>query len=237
VRSMPVEHLTLGGVPALVAAPRAGTPARGTVLLYHPLGADKSLHAEDLARLAGAGFTAVGVDAIAHGERRVADGVARFLADPAGALLSLVTATAAEVPAIVDDLVARGWATAGRIGIAGVSLGGFVAYGAAIAERRIAAAACIAASPRWGADPRSPHLRVDAFHPVALLSVTAGADGLVAPGAARSLHEGLAPRYAATPERLRYVELEGERHHMSRAGWSLARDEVERWFARFLGPA
>jgi hypothetical protein len=231
-----MERMRVGDVPSLVA--HRGRPeeaaARGTVLLYHPLGKAKELHAADLGTLADAGFLAIGVDAIAHGERRSPDGHARFMADPRAALLEVVSATAAEVPALVDELVRRRWAIPGRIGIAGVSLGGFVAYGAAISDPRIAAAVTIAGSPRWGADPRSPHRHPDRFHPLALLSITAGADALVPPTDARALHRDLERRYAATPERLRYLELPGEPHWMSDEAWSRAREEAERWFDRFL---
>jgi dienelactone hydrolase len=233
-----LARVRFGEVPTLVAS-RTATPVpeRGTVLVYHPLGEDKSLHEDDLERLAEAGFLAVGVDAIAHGERRVAGAYARFRADPFGALLEVVTATAAEVPGLVDALVARGWASPGRVGIVGVSLGGFVAYGAALEERRISAAVCIAAAPDWGPDPRSPLSRPDAFWPLALLSITAADDGLVSPEPARALHAALARRYAAAPERQRHLELPGEGHRMSAAGWALARAEAERWMERFVGGA
>jgi dienelactone hydrolase len=232
-----MERVRLGDVPALVA--HRGSPedaaARGTVLLYHPLGKAKELHAADLGLISGAGFLAIAIDAIAHGERRTSDGYARFLANPMAALVEVVSATAAEVPALIDELVRRGWAIPGRVGLVGVSLGGFVAYGAAISDRRVAAAVAIAASPRWGDDPRSPHLHPERFHPLALLSITGGADQFVLPDDARALHRELEPRYAATPERLRYVELTGEPHWMSAVAWSSARAEAERWFERFLG--
>jgi dienelactone hydrolase len=232
-----MERLRFGEIPALVAS--RGDPAsaarRGTIVLYHPLGKDKDVHAGDLERLAGAGFLAIGVDAIAHGERRVAYGMMRFLADPIGALQKVVSGTAAEVPGLLDLLESRGWAYPGRIGIAGISLGGFVAYGAAATDRRITAAACVLASPDWGADPRSPFANLDRFFPLALLSVTASADALVPPGPARRLHSALAPRYAAAPERLRHVELAGERHHLSDAAWNRAQAEAAAWFERFLG--
>jgi dienelactone hydrolase len=231
-----MERIRIGDIPALVAhRSRPGeAAARGTVLLYHPLGKAKELHAADLGLLADAGFLAIGIDAIAHGERRMPDGYRRFMANPMAALLEVVSATAAEVPGIVDELVGRGWAIPGRIGIAGVSLGGFVAYGAASSDRRIAAAVTIAASPRWGADPRSPHRHPERFHPLALLSITGGNDSLVPGADARELHHRLEPRYAATPERLRHMELPGETHWMSNDAWTLARAETERWFRRFL---
>ncbi len=234
-----MERVRFGEIPALVAYREApdDAAARGTVLVYHPLGRDKSLHADDLELLADRGFLAVGVDAIAHGERRIPDAWRRFWADPLGSLLEVVTLSTAEVPGLIDALEARGWATRGRIGIAGVSLGGFIAYAAALLDPRIGAAACVNASPSWGDDPRSPDRRPDAFYPLALLSVSGADDQLVSPAPARALHQALAPRYAGAPERLRYLELPGEGHQMSARGWARARDEVERWFERFLEPA
>jgi dienelactone hydrolase len=232
-----MERLRLGEIPALVASRGGAEHAarRGTVLVYHPLGKDKDVHAGDLARLAESGFLAIGVDAIAHGERRIAHGMIRFLADPLGALREVVSSTAAEVPGLIDLLLARGWAHPGRIGIAGVSLGGFVAYGAAVADRRITAAACLLASPDWGGAVQSPLRNLDRIFPLALLSVTASADAVVPPGPARRLHAALAPRYASAPERLRHVELAGERHHLSDAAWNRAQAEADAWFERFLG--
>jgi hypothetical protein len=231
-----MERLRLGEIPALVAS-RGGperAARRGTILVYHSLGKDKDVHAGDLERLAASGFLAIGVDAIAHGERRVPHGVARFLANPLGVLREVVTSTAAEVPSLLDLLHARGWAHPGRVGIAGVSLGGFVAYRAAVADRRIAAAACLLASPDWGADRASP-FALDRIYPLALLSVVASEDGMVPPSASRRLHAALAPRYAPAPERLRLVELAGERHHLSDAAWNRAQAEADAWFERFLG--
>jgi len=234
-----VDRVRFGEIPALVAYRETpeDAAARGTVLLYHPLGRDKSLHATDLERLAEMGFLAIGVDAIAHGERHIPGAWRRFWADPFGSLLEVVTLSTAEVPGLIDALEARGWAARGRIGIAGVSLGGFIAYAAALLDGRIGAAACVNASPSWGDDPHSPDRRPDAFFPLALLSVTASGDELVSPAPARALHEALAPRYASAPDRLRYLELPGEGHHMSARGWAHAREEVERWFERFLEPA
>lgn len=230
-----MERLRLGPAPAIAFHPRGD--ARGAVLLYHPLGADKSLLVAELEALARAGLHAFGVDAIAHGDRRPPDAWERFRADPIGAFLAVVTATADEVPEVVDAVAARGWAPGGRLGIGGISLGGFVAYGAVARERRLAAAACLSASPAWGPDARSPHLHPDRFYPAALLSVTGAEDATVPPGPARALHAALAPRYAAAPERLRYLELPGEGHRLSPAGEARARDEAVRWLVEHVAAA
>jgi hypothetical protein len=231
-----METLDLAGAPAIAAyadTPRAAAE-RGTVLVYHAVGGDKSVHADDLERLASAGFLAIGVDAVGHGDRAWADAWERLRAGWQRAMLEVVTETAAEVPALLDELEERGWAAPGRVGVAGISLGGFVAYGAAIVDRRIAAAVAITASPSWGEDPRSPVRHPDRFFPVALLSITAGADPIVPARDARELHLSLAPRYATAPERLRLLELAGETHRLHEEALARTRDETIAWFDRFL---
>lgn len=232
-----MEKLTLAGAPALAAygATAERAARRGTVLVYHAFGGDKSVHEEDLALFAAAGFLAVGVDAVGHGERAWPDAWERFSAGWQQAFLEIVTETAGEVPAVVDDLERRGWAIPGRLGVAGVSLGGFVAYGAPLADRRVAAAVCVNASPRWGADPRSPDRHRERFFPAAVLSITGGADPVVPAEHARVFHAALAPLYAGRPERERLLELPGESHRMSDAAIARARDEVVRWMSRFVG--
>jgi uncharacterized protein len=53
--------------------------------------------------------------------------------------LELIDDTAAEVPSVVDDLLARGWARPDRVGICGRSLGGNISYAALLADRRLVA--------------------------------------------------------------------------------------------------
>ncbi len=237
----PQRHETIAGAPALVVCdgPPEAAARRGCVLLHHGLGGHKGLHAPELERLAGHGLLAVGIGAVGHGARRWPDFEARFRTEDGSAgrsFLDVVRATAAEVPAVVGALLSRGWALPGRAGVAGVSMGGFVAYGAALAERRLGAAVSILGSPRWDPDAaESPHRFPERFFPAALLSVTASRDAVVPPGPARDLHAALAPRYAAAPDRLRHLELAGAGHEMDGADWEAAWREATAWLVRHLG--
>jgi len=235
----------LAGVPALLVSdgPPAEAARRGAVLVLHGLGGHKGIQEPELHVLARAGFLAVGLDAVGHGERHRPDLQARFDAGgeaAARAFREVVGGTAAEVPAVVDALLARGWGQAGRVGLAGVSLGGFVAYGAALAERRLGAVVPIIGSPDWtgaggAAAAGSPHLAPERFFPVALLSVTAARDEVVPPAAVHRLHAALAPRYAAAPERLRHLEWGESQHMMRQEDWDATWREAAAWFGRFLG--
>jgi dipeptidyl aminopeptidase/acylaminoacyl peptidase len=63
---------------------------------------------------------------------------------------------------------------------------------------------------------------------------TATDDVTVSPVGARELHRALVPRYAAAPERLRYLEHRGEGHMFSEPAWDLAWRETLAWFDRHL---
>jgi dienelactone hydrolase len=150
---------SIGGVPALLRY--RGTPElaaeRGTVLLYHGFGGTKERVDVYLAALAEAGFLGVGLDAVGHGERRYPDFETTFdserwdthFEETESDFLKLIDETAAEVPSVIDDLIARGWARADRVGIGGRSLGGNISYAAVLADDRVRAAVSIVGSPEW----------------------------------------------------------------------------------------
>ncbi len=241
-----MSRLSLASAPVLVVfgdSPEERAK-RGTILFYHGFGESKDGYVSVLQRLAAAGFLAVGVDGIGHGERRYPDFRERFppIAPPLignvqleAAFLSLVRATAQEVSLILDALIARGWAVAPHIGIAGHSFGGFVTYAATIADKRLQVAASVVGSPQWRLPwPESPHLHLDRFFPTALLSQIAGKDGDVLPAFARELHQRLEPYYAQAPERLRYIEYPDSSHDLSAEDWEQAWGMVAAWFLTHL---
>jgi uncharacterized protein len=233
-------RLHLGPAPAWLlfhGSPFAAA-SRGTVLFWHGFTSTKETGERELSALAGAGFLAVGLDNVGHGERRRPDFDAHFGGSGPTferPFFAAVRATADETPVVVEALVARGWAQPGRLGLAGISMGGCVAYRAVQLERRVSAAVAILGLPAWPAETEhSPHLRPEAFVPVALLSQVAGADANVPPGAARALHAELRPRYTAAPERERFIEYPGVGHFMPEAEWSEVLRNTTGWFERFL---
>ena len=147
----------IAGAPAALSY--RGAPERaaghGTVLLYHGFGGSRERVGYYAAALARAGFLAVSVDAVGHGERRLADFDVIFSDErwdrefeaTETDFLRLIDETAAEVPSVIDDLAAGGLAVPGRIGIGGRSLGGNVCYAAVLADPRIVAAAPVVARP------------------------------------------------------------------------------------------
>jgi dienelactone hydrolase len=247
---MEQHHSWLASVPSLLFSQESPEKngMQGTIVFYHGLGGSKEDHRGSIPfclALAQAGFLVVSVDLVGHGERRYPDFAPRFLqmrerkaADPGAFeadVLTVVRETAQEVPRIIDDLLARGWAHPTGIGLAGLSLGADVVYAAIVAEPRIAAATAILGSPEWKLPwPESPHHFPERFFPVALLSQTAEADTHVSPAAARSFHQRLTSFYASVPDRLAYIEFPGVDHDLSESAWRKAVENMVSWFHRFL---
>lgn len=238
---------SIAGVPALLRY--RGSPElaaeHGTVLFYHGFGGTKERADDYLAALAEAGFLAVGLDAIGHGERRYPDFEVRFddarwdthFEEVETRFLTLLDDTAAEVPSVIDELLARGWARADRIGIGGRSLGGCVCYAAVLADDRIRAAVSIVGSPEWTL-PRehSPHHHPDGFFPAAILSLAAEFDEHSPPAHIRAFHAELEPRYAPEPGRISFVEYPAVGHFLTPELNTDARHRTTAWFVRWLGP-
>lgn len=236
------ERCFIAGVPVRTLC--LDTPERaaerGTVLFSHGLGAAIDAQTPELYALAGRGFLVVGLDNAHHGRRLAPDFAERF-APGAGfgrRFTDAVWDTATDIPRLIDALLSRGWACPGAIGLAGISMGGYVTYAAASIEPRLNAIAPILGSPRWTFDkPPSPHRRPEAFFPKAILCQTAGADESVPPRFARQFHEELlAGPYAGAQERLAYLEFPGCPHAMPRGPWIALWTGVLFWFERFLIP-
>ena len=198
----------VAGVPALLRYRESPDAAagHGTVLFYHGFGGTKERPEAYLTALAEAGFLAVSLDAVGHGERRYPDFEMIFdnerwdtrFEEVETHFLKLLDDTAAEVPAIIDDLIARGWARADRVGVAGRSLGGNLAFASVLADSRIHAAVSVVGSPEWTLPrPHSPHHHPDRFFPAAVLSQAAEFDEHCPPGEIRAFYAALEPWYAA----------------------------------------
>ncbi|HEY1388652.1 MAG TPA: alpha/beta hydrolase [Ktedonobacterales bacterium] len=239
------EVTTIASVPALLVFRDAIQPCveRGTMLFYHGFGGNKEKIEAHLASLAQAGFLAIGLDAVGHGQRRFPHFAEvfndeRWAREPEATeadYLAIVRQTAGEAHLIIDELYARGWARPDRLGIGGVSMGGEITYAAIVDEPRLSVATPILGSPEWELLwPESPHRHVERFFPVALFSQAAEKDEAVPARYIRAFHERLAPLYATAPERLRYLEYPDVGHSLSPELWETARQRMVAWVERFL---
>ncbi len=221
----------LAGVPALVCSADDGARSPA-VLFYHGFRARKEVHRKEGRSLAQAGLTAVLIDAPHHGARE--DGVvdARDISGVAldRLLVRIVDEAVAELPVLIDTLLAAGHPA---VAIAGISMGAYIALAAGVAEPRLAAIASLLGSPVWVStegpvpedlaatslrDPMHLHAK---FLPRPLLLLNGGRDVNVRPEPARRLGSLLRPLYAqaGVPERLVHHEYPQAGHFMGERDW------------------
>ena len=213
---------------------------KGSILFFHGSGASKEVQRPDLESLAAQGYLVVGVDSIGHGERRYPDFDNRlskansyFMRE----FLTVVLETAREVPFLIDVLEQTGLVRNGRIGIAGISQGGFITYTAVTLEPllKVAVSVSVVGSPRWTLErPESPHLHLEAFGCVFLLSQNAAQDELVPSRDARDFHGRLGRFYPDDATRFAYVEY-AESDHLLEADWDVLWARTLGWFGSHLG--
>ncbi|HEY0133319.1 MAG TPA: alpha/beta fold hydrolase [Nannocystis sp.] len=236
-----------GEVPALVCSP-AGVAGAPAVLFYHGLRASKEVHRKEGRLLAQAGFAAVLIDAPHHGARHDALLEQRDITGLAldRLLVRLVTDAVAEVPALVDQLLAAGHRS---VAIAGISMGAYIALAAAVVEPRLAAIVSLLGSPSWapedgvpadmmeavGRDPLHLH---DALVARPLLMINGGKDVNVRPEGARELAALLRPKYAAAgaSEALVHVELPDADHFPGERDWDTLWTTTVGFLTRILDP-
>lgn len=236
-----------GRVPRLFTfTRRAAAGPAPAVLFLHGLSASKEVQQKEASSLARAGFLAVTVDAPHHGARRtpLLDALRDATGSAAHALfLRILREAIAEVPLLIDDLLRRGH---GPVGVAGISMGAYIALGATAADPRIAAVVSILGSPDWtpchgDVDPaarpwlaEAPVHHPERFPPRALLLANAGRDVNVPPEGARRFAEALRPRYTAWPDRLHYEEYPESDHFMREGDWDDLWDKTLSWFRLHL---
>jgi len=210
------EPLPLGGVPVLSAKPlRLRQGARlPAIVVMHGTGGRKEDMQEYLAHFARLGTFAVSFDMRYHGERG-------GIADYHRALIAAWRARGAnERPfifdmawdciAVVDAIAGRDDVDASRIGVTGKSLGGMVAWIAAAADERIAAAAPAIGVQgfRYAVDTGSWQARVDSIRPLfAAAAADMGKeeiDGVVVRAVWEAITPGLLDRFDA-PSSLRLI--------------------------------
>ncbi|HEY3998993.1 MAG TPA: alpha/beta fold hydrolase [Candidatus Xenobia bacterium] len=223
---LPTRH---GGAPVLLQVP-SGFPA--LVLLYHGLGACKETQRAEAESLARAGFLVATVDAWGHGARRLE----RFEERVDGPEFKLwfarmLAGSVQEIPDIVDALL--GLTGPLPVAVAGISMGGCIAFGAPLYDSRVTAIVPILGSPDWGlgqdlpeeAGPNPLH-HPDEVTRAAVLAFNAGKDENVPPDKARTFLSG----------RGEYHEYAESTHFMREEDWhDLWRrtlEWLERWSAR-----
>lgn len=248
----------VASVPVLWEEPVAAGERRLVIVIPGFTGTKEMVH-DHLRELAAAGYLALGIDPVDHGERTLTgspdegDPSNGMFRNPATGLLyhhfwQIVAETAHELPALID------WANAtlqasGQVGICGISMGGNSALVAAALDQRIAAITPCMAEADWLRPGSSIPISVpnpaiqalyDRYNPLthpehyqhcpAMLLQCGADDQLVPPGGAQRFVEALSETYAGCPERLAIEIDPGVGHEFTPRMWQRSLE----WFRRFL---
>jgi len=208
----------------------------GCIFFYHGLTSCKDDNIKEYFELARDGFLVVGIDNVYHGERKHPEFETLF--DDNNPMrrqhmLDAVVATATEISELIDELTLRGWIVDEKIGVMGISMGAHITYTAITKDLRIKAAAPIVGSPKYIFErPESPHLHLDKFDKIYLLSQTGGIDEVVPPNNAREFHQRLADVYS--DGRFKYVEYSKSGHGLLEEDWKICMTNLKEWFHKYL---
>lgn len=223
------DHVTDKVVPAVMLY-QPGLVQAPLVFFMHGYTGSKMGDIAYGVRLAEEGFFTVLIDARLHGERKPADFEALFGEPDAfkTTCFDMVCGNVEDIQAIIDDLQGDTRVDTQRIGITGISMGGFTSFMLALQDDRIKALAPMIASPTWDVLLSSEELQgdsefnlrlreadallhVERLLPMALLVQNGVEDQVIPIQGARDLDTTIR-RIAPDKEDYQYIEYEGTGH-------------------------
>lgn len=206
---------------------------------------------EDLAR---EGYFAVGLDNRLHGEREDG-GFASVLSEGSRLncykLFYAIKENAEDIRLIIDYFTGEAQVDINRVGMVGISMGGFTTYKALTIDKRIKVAAPLISSPVWGDAPvgadiddrpevinaleelsnkYGPSNTPDNFYPTAILMQAGGIDGHFDLGKLKYFHNLLKSSYQEEADRVKLLVHEGVAHTVTPAMWENAME----WLKKYL---
>jgi len=218
-------------IPILMFYHKQEEKMRAVICLHGWTGNKEGMLAHCL-RLADAGFCSVAVDARMHGDRLDPEFWAKFAENFPRTFFTIVVETAKDLGEIVDFLETTELINPERIGVMGISMGGFITLVAATLEKRLKVAASVIGSanfplfvknmvslkvlpfkekPMYHPDEKTKKLykiydplnNLDKFLPTALLLIGGSLDPFVPKDGITELYEALKPYYKSNPHRLK----------------------------------
>ena len=249
------ERIIVRGIPTLSCFITGGRAApKPLVILSHAFQSTKEYWQDKLPALAAAGYYAVALDNKGHGERNGPDFKSQVFTNHGFNLYEvrrLIKETADDIPILIDHFITHKTIDAARIGMIGVSMGGFTTFRALVIEKRISVAAPVIASPYFDETPRdvplanlpeisraleaysqkySPAGFLERFYPRAILIQVGGRDKHLDAGRVEQFYKTLLPYYANIPDRLRFIQEENSGHDFTESMWQ----NIIKWFQKHL---
>ncbi|WNR46019.1 alpha/beta hydrolase family protein [Paenibacillus roseipurpureus] len=155
-----LEHavVTERSVPVLYCYPKSDTPLP-TVLFIHGMTGDKVMDLDKGIQLAQNGFFVVLIDVRWHGERKHPQFHSYFYDNDKQTncrrFFETIHETVEDVIALLDHVQKDSRVDPNRLGMSGISMGGYISFATAARDRRIKAIAPMIASPDWNVNTES----------------------------------------------------------------------------------
>lgn len=206
--------------------------AKSVVIALHGWTGNKEGMLTNYLRMADAGFCTISVDARMHGDRLDPEFWGKFAENFPKTFFTIVVETVKDISQIVDYLETRDDINPAKIGIMGVSMGGFITLVAAFLERRLKVAVSVIGAANFPlfvdrmvslkvlpfneksmCQPDGemeklywnydPHNNLEKFPLTALLLIGGLLDQFIPKEGVEGLYEALKPYYGAYEDRLK----------------------------------
>ena len=215
-----------------------GASEKGTIFLNHGFRSNRHGMIKDMKSLCDKGFLIISIDSVGHGERLFPDFDEKFddnNPEMEKNFFDIVKSTAMEISGIIDDLGAKNIIHLEKIGITGVSMGGYVTYQSLCTDTRLKAGVPVLGSPLWSEEEeKSPFFFPEMIFPRALLSITAGKDRAVPPENVFKFHEKINVLYKNNSNRIKHINYPESGHAMRFEDWLDLWKQAGDWFEKWL---
>ena len=252
--NLEMEKHTIHGIPTLSCFKGSGDH-KPLVIFSHAFTGAKEDFTDHLKTFAELGYYAVALDNRSHGERSVRGFISQqvFVDGKLNVyeVRKLIKETADDMKILINRFVKEEGIDEGRIGIIGVSMGGFSALRTLVMEDRINVVAPIIASPYFDEIPEdvpivknpeimqklknysdrySPASHLDRFYPRAILFQIGGQDIHFSGENVKKFCHILGPYYEEDPDRLKLIVHDNVAHEFTQPMWNNVID----WFQKYL---
>jgi len=252
--NLEMEKHTIHEIPTLSCF-KGGGDQKPLVIFSHAFTRAKEDFTDHLKAFAELGYYAVALDNRAHGERSIRGFISQqvFVDGKLNVyeVRKLIKETADDIKVLIDHFVKEGRVDEDRIGLIGVSMGGFSALRTLVMEERVKVAAPIIASPYFDEIPEdvpiakdpenmkklkdysekySPGFHLDRFYPRAILFQIGGRDIHVKGENVKQFCDTLGPYYEEDPDRLKLIVHDNVAHEFTQPMWNNVID----WFQKNL---
>ncbi len=251
--SFTVEHemRTAKKVPVLIMRPKKTGRKMPLVIFQHGMTDSKEVYIKYGVVLAELGFVVVLPDARNHGERRMKNFDKHFSGPGfVKTFFNTVKGTVDDIRTLIDSFADDAQIDLDRIGMAGVSMGGFISFMSLVYEKRIKVAVPMIGSPDWEmfidhhpefgklVDDKlrarilktNPIRHADKLATRALLVLNGMQDKVVPVMGVNRLHKVIKPMYKDNPHRYKLIRYPGVEHEVTE---EMAAEMVT-WFKTWL---